>query len=102
MTPAPRAGVAAVAAIPGRARHGRPARITARAAAAAAIATAAAVTIPGTPAAPAIQAAAAIWLIITARPELAPPGSTEGSRPVPAARAPPARPRTREKQKGTQ
>jgi hypothetical protein len=71
MTPARHA--AAVAAIPGRARHGRPARITARAAAAAAIATTAAVIIPGTPAAPAIEAAAALWLAIGSYPELAPP-----------------------------
>jgi hypothetical protein len=61
------------AAVPGRARRGRPARIIARAAAAAAIATAAAVTIGGTPAAPAIEAAAAIWLALTGYPELTPP-----------------------------
>ena len=71
MTPA--AIAAAIAAIPGRARHGRPARITARAATAAAIATAAILTIHGTPAAPAIEAAAALWLALTSYPELAPP-----------------------------
>ncbi len=70
MTPAART---ALAAIPSRARHGRPARITARATAAAALAATAAITIPGTPAAPAIITAAALWLTLTARPELAPP-----------------------------
>jgi hypothetical protein len=64
---------AAIAAIPGRARHGRAARITARAIAAAAIAAAAAIVIPGTPAAPAIEAAAALGLTLTSYPELAPP-----------------------------
>jgi hypothetical protein len=63
----------AAAAIPGRASHGRPARITARAAIAAAIATAAAVLIGGTPAAPADITAAALWLALTSRAELAPP-----------------------------
>ena len=73
MTPPARAAWHAITAIPGRAARGRPARITARAAAAAAIAATAAATVHGTPAAPAIEAAAAIWLTLTAHPELAPP-----------------------------
>jgi hypothetical protein len=63
----------AAAAIPGRARHGRPARITARATAAAAIATTAAAYSAGTPAAPAGITAAALWLALTSHAELAPP-----------------------------
>ncbi len=62
----------AAAALPGRLTRGRPARITARAIAAAALAAAAAILIPGTPSAPAIQAAALLWLVLTAYPELAP------------------------------
>jgi hypothetical protein len=75
MTPAQHATAAcrAAAAIPGRARHGRPARITARAATAAALAAAAAILVTGTPAAPAIEAAAALWWAVTSHPELAPP-----------------------------
>jgi hypothetical protein len=67
----------AAAALPARARHGRPARITARALVAAAIATAAALIIHGTPAAPADITAAAIWWATTSRPELAPPQLAE-------------------------
>ena len=62
----------AAAAIPGRARHGRPARIAARAGIAAAIAAAAATWAAGTPAAPADITAAALWLALTSHPELAP------------------------------
>lgn len=62
----------AAASLPGRARNGRPARITARAATATAIATAAAIWAAGTPAAPAIEAATALWWIVTSHPELAP------------------------------
>lgn len=69
----------AAAALPARARHGRPARITARAITATAAATTAAIFTSGTPAAPAIQAAAALWWAITSRPELAPPSN----RPAP-------------------
>jgi hypothetical protein len=65
--------LSAAAAIPGRATRGRPARITARAAIAAATATTAAVLIGGTPAAPADITAAALWLTLTSRAELAPP-----------------------------
>ena len=63
----------AAAALPGRLTRGRPARVTARAALAAALAAAAAILIPQTPSAPAIQAAALLWLTLTAHPELAPP-----------------------------
>jgi hypothetical protein len=82
MTPARRAAAAwqAAAAVPGRVRHGRPARITARAAVAAAAAITAAVIIPGTPAAPADITAAALWLAATARPELAPPPARKPNR----------------------
>lgn len=74
MTPAQPGGAQhAAAALPGRLRHGRPARITARAAAAAAAATAAALIIPGTPAAPADITAVALWFALTIGPELAPP-----------------------------
>ena len=74
MTPNPTAAaLRAAAAVPGRARRGRPARITARAAIAAAIGIATAIFIPGTPAAPAIEAAAVLWFILTIPPELAPP-----------------------------
>jgi hypothetical protein len=65
----------AAATVPARARHGRPGRITARALLAATAGTAAAALIPGTPAAPAIQAAAALWMALTAAPELAPPAA---------------------------
>lgn len=77
MTAARRAATAArnAAALPARARHGRPLRITARAAIAVVIAILAARTIPGTPAAPAIQAGAALWWAITLPPDLAPPPS---------------------------
>jgi hypothetical protein len=65
--------VRAAAAIPGRARRGRAARITARAAIAAAIGTTAAAYAHGTPAAPADITAAALWLALTSHPEMAPP-----------------------------
>jgi hypothetical protein len=69
----PAAAWRAAAAIPGRAWHGRPARITARAIIAAAIATTAAACTAGTPAAPADIAAAVLWFATTSQPELAPP-----------------------------
>lgn len=70
----------AAATTPGRASRGRPARITARAAIAAAIATVTAVLIGGTPAAPADITAAALWLALTSRAELAPPPLQRGRR----------------------
>ena len=73
MTPSRHAAaLRAAAALPGRARHGRPARITARALIAAAVAAAAALFVPGTPAGAADTAAAALWLAVTSHPELAP------------------------------
>ena len=61
------------AALPARARHGRPWHITIRAIIATAIAVTAAIAIPGTPAAPAICAGAALWWALTLPPDLAPP-----------------------------
>jgi hypothetical protein len=72
------AAILRAAAIPGRAARGRPARIIARAAIAAVIATTAAVLIGGTPAAPADITAAALWLTLTSRAELAPPLQRRG------------------------
>ena len=71
------AAIASAAALPARARHGRPLRITARAAIAAAAALLAARVIPGPPAAPAIQAGAALWWILTLPPDLAPPSQDQ-------------------------
>jgi hypothetical protein len=59
--------------LPGRALHGRPARITARAALATALAITAAALIPGTPAEAADITAATLWWATTSYPELAPP-----------------------------
>ena len=70
------------AALPARARHGRPWRVTTRAIIATAIAATAATAIPGTPAAPAICAGAALWLALTLPPDLAP------GQPSPARRNP--------------
>jgi hypothetical protein len=67
------AALTRAAALPARARHGRPLRIAARTAIATAAAVLAARTIPGTPAAPAIQAGAALWWALTLPPDLAPP-----------------------------
>jgi curved DNA-binding protein CbpA len=65
----------AVAELAGRVRRGRPGRLALRILAAAA-AGAAAVTAAGPhPAAPALVTGAATWLILTARHDLAPPGS---------------------------
>jgi hypothetical protein len=75
------AAIASAAALPGRARHGRPLRITARAAIAAAAALLAARVIPGTPAAPAIQAGAALWFALTLPPDLAPPPTPSQDQP---------------------
>jgi len=65
----------AVAALAGRVRRGRPARLALRILAAA-VAGAAAVLAAGPhPAAPALVTGAATWLILTGRHDLAPPGS---------------------------
>lgn len=75
MTPGLIPAVARATALPARARHGRPGRITARAAAAAAAATIAAIIIHGTPAAPADITTALVWAALTSTAELAPPGA---------------------------
>jgi hypothetical protein len=82
MTPGLLPAVARAAALPARARNGRPGRITARAATAATAATITAVIIGGTPAAPADITAAVVWAALTSIAELAPP-------PAPAIRSPP-------------
>ena len=75
--PAPRIRAApalhSVLLLPARARHGRPLRLAARAIVAAAVALLAVTTVTGTPAAPGIAAGAALWWILTARADLAPP-----------------------------
>ncbi len=63
----------AVAVLPARIRHGRPARLAARALIAAAIALTTVTVIPGTPSAPGVVAGCALWLVLTARGDLAPP-----------------------------
>jgi hypothetical protein len=63
----------AVALLPARIRHGRPPRLVIRAAVAAAIALAAVYLIPGTPSEPAVIAGCALWWVLTARSDLAPP-----------------------------
>ena len=65
----------AVTKLASRARHGRPARPALRILAAAATSTAAIAAAGQHPAAPALATGAATWLILTARHDLAPPGS---------------------------
>jgi hypothetical protein len=76
-TRAIRAAARHATALPARALHGRPLRITARAAIAATIAIITAATIPGTPAEPAIWTAAALWWALTLPPDLTPPGQDQ-------------------------
>jgi hypothetical protein len=64
----------AMAKLASRARHGRPARLALRILAAATSTAAIAAAGPH-PAAPALATGAATWLILTARHDLAPPGS---------------------------
>lgn len=78
--PAPAAGpvewhalLAAAAALPARAARGRPLRMAARALAAAAAGYTAAALVPGTPSAPAAAFGCALWWLLTARADLAPP-----------------------------
>jgi hypothetical protein len=61
------------AALPARVARGRPLRLTARAAVAAAAGYAAVLLVPGTPAAPACASGCALWWLLTARADLAPP-----------------------------
>jgi curved DNA-binding protein CbpA len=65
----------AVAVLAGRVRRGRPARLVLRILAAAAAGAAAVLAAGPHPAAPALVTGAATWLILTARHDLAPPGS---------------------------
>ncbi len=59
--------------LPGRIRRGRPLRLLARALAAAALALAALHLVAGQPAAPALATGVAVWFLLTARSDLAPP-----------------------------
>jgi len=61
------------AVLPARVARGRPLRLAARAIIAAAAAISAALLVPGTPSAPACAAGCALWLLLTARADLAPP-----------------------------
>ena len=65
--------VAAAGVLPARVARGRPWRLLARALIAAAAGYAAARLAPGTPAAPAAAAGCALWWLLTARADLAPP-----------------------------
>jgi hypothetical protein len=76
-----RAAARHAAALPARARHGRPLRITARAAIATTTAILTAATIPGTPAEPAICAGAALWWTLTLPPDLTPPPGPSQEQP---------------------
>jgi hypothetical protein len=59
--------------LPARIRHGRPVRVALRATIAVIVALTALAVIPGTPAAPAIVTGCALWWLLTARGDLAPP-----------------------------
>jgi hypothetical protein len=63
----------AAAVLPARVRKGRPARIAVRALIAAAAGYAAVRLIPGTPSAPAAVSGCALWWLLSARADLAPP-----------------------------
>jgi hypothetical protein len=65
--------LAFAAVLPARIARGRPLRLLARALVAAAAALAAVLLVPGTPSAPACAAGCALWWLITARADLAPP-----------------------------
>jgi curved DNA-binding protein CbpA len=65
--------LAFAAALPARIRRGRPLRMAARALIAAASAYAAVTLVPGTPSAPAAAFGCALWWLLTARADLAPP-----------------------------
>jgi hypothetical protein len=64
--------------LPGRIRRGRPLRLLARALAAAALALAALHLVAGQPAAPALATGVAVWFLLTARSDLAPPPERQG------------------------
>jgi hypothetical protein len=59
--------------LPARVARGRPLRLLARALLAACAGYAAARLVPGTPAVPAVQAGCALWWLLTAKADLAPP-----------------------------
>jgi hypothetical protein len=59
--------------LPARIRHGRPGRLAARAGTAAAAAWIAVLLVPGTPSATAAAVGCALWWLLTARADLAPP-----------------------------
>ena len=59
--------------VPARIGHGRPLRLLIRGAAAAAVAVGVLQLIPGSPAAPADVLGVALWFVLTARSDLAPP-----------------------------
>jgi hypothetical protein len=61
------------AVLPARIARGRPLRLLARALIAAAVGYAAARLVPGTPAVPAVAIGCALWWLLTARADLAPP-----------------------------
>jgi hypothetical protein len=59
--------------LPARVARGRPVRLTVRAVVAAAAGYAAVLLVPGTPSAPAAAFGCALWWLLTARADLAPP-----------------------------
>ncbi len=61
------------AVLPARVAQGRPLRLAVRALVAAAAACAAVLLVPGTPSAPAAASGCALWWLLTARADLAPP-----------------------------
>ena len=63
----------AITVLPARVARGRPLRLLARAVVAAAAGYAAARLVPGTPAVPAIACGCALWWLLTAKADLAPP-----------------------------
>ena len=63
----------AAAVLPARIARGRPLHLAARAVVAAAAGYAAARLVPGTPSAPAVATGCALWWLLTARANLAPP-----------------------------
>jgi curved DNA-binding protein CbpA len=64
---------AAAAVLPARIARGRPLRLAARAVIAALAGYAASSLVPGTPAAPAVATGCALWWLLTAKADLAPP-----------------------------
>ena len=71
--PPPWQPLLALAQVPARIRRGRPVRLLIRAAAAAALSLLVLHLIPGSPAAPADVLGLALWFVLTARSNLAPP-----------------------------